>query len=111
MPEADLAGWLVTFDSPAVSGDLWNGIVAFGIFFGILYFVALRPQAQEKKAHEEMIASLAKDDLVVTGSGIHGKIVEVGADTIVLEIAEKTRVKVDRSAISRKAGAPAPEKK
>ncbi len=92
-------------------GDSWQPVIAFGIFFAILYFVALRPQQQEKKAHEQMLASLAKDDQVILSNGIHGRILEVQPETVVVEIAEKTRVKVDRVAIARKAGTSAPEKK
>jgi preprotein translocase subunit YajC len=82
--------------------DSWNSLVATAIVIGIMYFVALRPQIQEKKAHDLMLAGLAKDDAVVTSGGLHGRIVELQADNLVIEVADKVRVKVDRSAITRK---------
>lgn len=109
MPESALTGVLTTFDAAGQPG-LVNMIGAFVIFFGIFYVVAILPQNREKKAHEELLASLAKDDQVVTQSGIHGRIVEVQPELVVIEIAEKTRIKVDRSAIARKGSEPAPKK-
>ena len=87
-----------------------NLMVAFGIMFVSMYFIAIRPQQQEKKAQDALLAALAKDDQVVTTGGMYGKVVEVQGETLVLEISEKTRVKIDRSAIARKAGTPAPKK-
>jgi preprotein translocase subunit YajC len=110
MPVLSPAGLLVTHDAAAGQPDLWSGVLLLGVVVAIMYFVAWRPQSQERKAHEAMIAALVRDDKIVTSSGIHGRVVDVGADTVVREIAEKTRVTVDRSAVARKAGTPEPKK-
>ncbi len=75
----------------------------------VMYFLLWRPQMQERKNTEEMLASLAKDDRVVTIGGVHGRVVEVGPSILVLELGEKTRVTFEKSAIAKKlpAGAPA----
>ncbi len=75
----------------------------------VMYFLLWRPQMQEKKNTEDMLAALAKDDRVVTIGGVHAKVVEVGPSTVVLEIGEKTRVTFEKSAVAKKIvpGAPA----
>ena len=94
---------LTVSDTAARQPDIvWSFVFPLLMLFGLLYFIALRPQQQEKKAQEAMIASLAKDDAVVTTGGIHGRVVEVQGDVIVVEISEKTRVRVDRAGIGRK---------
>lgn len=91
--------------------SLLYNVVPILLFFAIIYFIGLRPQQQQQKAHEAMLASLAKDDQVVTSGGIHGRVVEVGPEVIVMDIGDKTRVKVDRASIARKAGSPASDDK
>lgn len=72
----------------------------------VLYFLILRPQAQERAAHEDLLQKLAKDDHVVTSSGLHGKVVEVSEELVVLEVGSKTRITFDKAAVSRRQGEP-----
>ena len=48
------------------------------IFGGIFYFMGYRPQKKEKKRVDEMMASLAIGDSVLTSSGFYGVIIEFG---------------------------------
>lgn len=70
--------------------------------FGLMWLLLIKPQNDEKNAHEALIASLSRDDRVVTQSGIHGRIVSVAETTIVLEIADKTRVTLDKTFVARR---------
>lgn len=76
--------------------------------FAVMYFLVLRPQMREKSDHEKFVQALVRGDRVVTASGVHGVIAHVGTDTVQLEIAEKTKITVDKSTIARKAGDPKP---
>lgn len=67
-----------------------------------LYLLFIKPQQDEKAKHEELLTKLAKDDWVVTASGIHGRIVEVGDDIVVLDIGDKTRITLDKTSVARK---------
>jgi preprotein translocase subunit YajC len=75
------------------------------LIFGVFYFLVLRPQVRERQEHEKLVSSLAKDDEVVTASGLHGRIVGVEADTVVLEIADRTRVVIDKTTVARRKSA------
>jgi preprotein translocase subunit YajC len=75
------------------------------LIFGVFYFFVLRPQVRERQEHDKLVTSLAKDDRVVTASGVHGTIISVDKDTVVLEIAERTKVVIDKSTVARRKSA------
>lgn len=83
---------------------LFNTLLMVLIMFGIIYFLIIRPQQREKRAHQAMLDSLKKNDLVVTQGGIYGTVavVEKEAGTVILKVADNVRIKVARSAITRK---------
>lgn len=74
------------------------------IIFGIFYFLLIRPQQKEQKKHQALLGSLVKGQRVVTGSGMHGRVYEVRDAEVVLEVADKTRITVDKVAIKRLTG-------
>ncbi len=67
------------------------------LMFAIFYFLLIRPQQKKAKQHREMIVNLKRGDGVVTSGGIHGLITALDDTTIKMEIAEKVRIKVNRS--------------
>lgn len=75
----------------------------------VVWFLLIRPQNQERDAHAKLLASLEKDDQIVTASGIHGKIVAVRDDTVILEVGKNAQLTVDKTAVARRAGTPAPK--
>lgn len=70
------------------------------LMFVIFYFLLIRPQQKKQKQHREMISNLKKGDRIITGGGIHGRVTGVGDTTLTVEIAEKVRVKVNRSNVA-----------
>jgi preprotein translocase subunit YajC len=70
------------------------------LMFVVFYFLLIWPQQKKAKAHRQVLANLQKGDNVVTGSGIYGQITGITDTTVTLEIAEKVRIKVSRSAIA-----------
>lgn len=76
------------------------------LIIAVIWFLIIKPQMDERREHEKLVNSLAKDDRVVTSSGIHGKVVEVSANTVVIEIAERTKVTFDKNAVVRREGEP-----
>lgn len=106
---------LVAHDTPPAGGaarapgflDTLPMLLAIAAIF---YFLMIRPQQKEQKEHQQLLASLQKGDKVVTLSGLHGEVFEVRDDVVVLTIAEKVRITVDKSAIRRKPGAEAEKK-
>ena len=75
-------------------------LIMMVVFFVIFYFMLMRPQMKQAKEHKKLIENLSKGDEVVTGGGLLGKITQVGDSFIVLEIASKTEVKVQKNAVT-----------
>lgn len=66
----------------------------------IFYFFMIRPQMRRQKQEKKYQEELKRGDWVVTTSGIHGKVFELNADTVILETGAG-KVKFERSAISK----------
>lgn len=65
----------------AASGSPVQAIVAqlfpFLLIFGIFYFLLIRPQQRQRKAHEDRLAALKRGDQVVTAGGLVGEVVHI----------------------------------
>ena len=70
------------------------------VFFGIFYFLAVRPQRKQRQAHQEMVAMLKKGDEIVTIGGMFGVVRRLGDDWIELDVSKGTRVRFLKKAIS-----------
>ncbi|HQG03517.1 MAG TPA: preprotein translocase subunit YajC [Thermoleophilia bacterium] len=75
-------------------------IIYILIFFGIFYFLAVRPQRKQRQAHQEMVAMLKKGDEVVTIGGMFGVIRRIGDDWVEMDVSKGTRVRFLKRAIS-----------
>jgi preprotein translocase subunit YajC len=45
--------------------------------FGIFYFLMIRPQQKQRKAHQALILAMKKGDQVVTAGGIVGEVMHI----------------------------------
>ena len=65
----------------------------------IFWFLIIRPQMRQQKAHRDKIASVKKGDQVVTAGGLVGKVIKVDDQYAEIEIAQGVRVKAVKSTI------------
>lgn len=66
----------------------------------IFYFLLIRPQQKQEKAHKKMLSELKTGDQIVTIGGIMGKIVTLKEDCLTIETgADHTKIKLQRWAI------------
>lgn len=83
----------------------WGGtIIYLAVFFGIIYFLMIRPQQKQQKQRMEMLNSVKVNDRIITIGGIHGKIVKMKDDVITVRIADKVEIEMEKTAIGRIAG-------
>ena len=75
-------------------------LVQMGLIFGIFYFLLLRPQAKQRKKHEQMLKELKKGDEIVTSGGIIGRVVHVEEDRLTLKTGDNTKLTVDRARVA-----------
>ncbi len=76
-------------------------LVPFLLIFVIFYFLLIRPQQQKQKQQQTLLDAIKKGDKVVTTSGIWGTVTNLGKDTVTLQIADNTKIKMQRENISR----------
>lgn len=65
----------------------------------VFYFFMIRPQMKRQKELRKFRESIQKGDNVVTTGGIYGKVAEIKDTTILLQVDEGVKLKVDKSAV------------
>lgn len=86
-------------EAGAQGGNPIMSFVPLILMFAIFYFMLIRPQQKKAKEHREMLGNLKKGDRVITGGGLHGRIVEVSDDVLSVDLGQ-TVVKVSRGFVS-----------
>jgi preprotein translocase subunit YajC len=86
--------------SGAGSGSMISTFIMFGAIFLIFYFMIIRPQQKRAKEREKLLSSIEKGDKVVTSGGMHGTVAGVEEKTVLLQVTENVKLKIERSAIS-----------
>lgn len=92
------------FISNAMAADGAQGgglqlVFMVAIFFGIMYFMIIRPQAKKGKEHTALIESLSKGDEVVTSAGIIGKITKLGDNYIEVKTSDSASLTFQLNAV------------
>lgn len=75
-------------------------IIYVVVFIAIFYFMAIRPQQRQRKAHAELLNSLKKGDTIITAAGMYGTVKKVDEAIVEVEIAKGVTIKVNRRAVS-----------
>jgi preprotein translocase subunit YajC len=69
--------------------------------FLVFYLFMIRPQMKKAKEEKQFRAELKKGDKVVTIGGIHGKIAEVKETTLLIEVGDGLKLKIEKTAVSK----------
>ncbi|WP_407307920.1 preprotein translocase subunit YajC [Desulfosporosinus sp. SB140] len=75
-------------------------VLYFVVFFGIMYFLMIRPQQKQAKQRQALLSGIRVKDRVVTSGGIYGKITKVKDNSVMLQIADKVEIEVAKSGIT-----------
>jgi preprotein translocase subunit YajC len=87
----------------ATGGGGMTTLIFLGLMIAVFYFFIIRPQRQRQKAQQELSASLEIGDDVRTIGGIHGRILTIDEESVLLEV-EQGQIRVARRAVGAKAG-------
>jgi preprotein translocase subunit YajC len=95
-------GTLLALAGPARPGEPnpLASLVMMGLIFAIFYFVLILPMRRKQKKLEELVKGLKGGDRVVLSSGIYGTIVGTEDDAFLVRVDDKTRIKVQKSAVA-----------
>lgn len=84
----------------APSGGGLGSFLPLLLIIVVMYFFFFRPQIKKQKEEKKFQQEIGKGMRVVTNSGIHGKILSVEDNIVILE-SENSRLKVEKSSISK----------
>ena len=94
------SSFVLAMAAPQGGGSPLAPLIPLVLMIGIFYFIIVLPMRRRQKKVQEFQSSLKVDDKVVTTSGIHGVIKKVNEKTVAVQIADKVRVEITRSAIA-----------
>lgn len=83
-------------------GDIFGILVPLLLIMPIWYFLLIRPQQKQRKAHQAKITSVRRGDQVVTGGGIIGKVTKVveGDLELEIEVSDGSKMRVMRAMLA-----------
>jgi preprotein translocase subunit YajC len=94
----NLLSILLQAATPQGGGSM--GLIFMLLIFVVFYFFMIRPQTKRQKEIKKQREAMKAGDRVVTSGGIYGKIREIKDDnTVLIEIAENVRIKVDKNSV------------
>lgn len=77
-------------------------IIYFAFLFGIMWFIMVRPQRKREKAMLEMQSSVKVGDMIVTNSGMYGRVVDIVNNLFVVEFGlnKGIRIPVEKASVT-----------
>ena len=92
------------------SAGLGMLLIQIGAFVAIFYFLLIRPQRQQAKKHQELLASLQKGDQIVTSGGVIGEVIHLKDNQVTIKSGE-ARMVITRASVATIAARPGEEAK
>ena len=83
----------------AAAPPAWLQFLPIVGIMAVFWFLIIRPQMRQQKAHRDKIAAIKKGDQIVTAGGLVGKVIKVDDQYAEIEIAQGVRVKAIKSTI------------
>ncbi|MGH9230645.1 MAG: preprotein translocase subunit YajC [Acidimicrobiales bacterium] len=79
-----------------------QALIVLAVTFVLLWVFFILPQQRRVRAHQQLVAGLEEGAEVVLTAGIHGRITELGAEDLLLEVAPGVELRVARQAVLRR---------
>jgi preprotein translocase subunit YajC len=83
------------------SADLISSLLPLVALFAIFYFLIIRPQQKQAKAHKEMVANLKKGDKIVTNGGLIVEVAKVEETYLVIKNNDNSEMKLMKEFVAK----------
>ena len=83
----------------AQQGGMWTSLIMIVLIFVVMYFFMIRPNVKKQKEIKKFRDGLSVNDKVITAGGIYGKIKDIKEKTILLEISDNVKIKIDKNSV------------
>lgn len=81
-------------------GSAVSTIIMMVLIIVVFYLFFIRPQSKKNKELKKFREGLKRGDKVITAGGIHGKILEVQDNTVIIETEGLGKLKVEKASIA-----------
>ncbi|ECL1919821.1 preprotein translocase subunit YajC [Campylobacter jejuni] len=83
--------------------SILTSLLPLVVLFAIFYFLVIRPQQKQAKAHKQMLESLQKGDKIITNGGLICEVVKPEEDFIKVKLNEdNVTAQISREFIAKK---------
>ncbi|MDR1764960.1 MAG: preprotein translocase subunit YajC [Lachnospiraceae bacterium] len=69
-------------------------ILMYVAIIGVFYFFMIRPRQKEQKKHQQLLASVAIGDIVLTSCGFYGEVIDITDDTVIVEFGNNKNCRI-----------------
>jgi preprotein translocase subunit YajC len=83
------------------SADILSSLLPLVALFAIFYFLIIRPQQKQAKAHKDMIAGLKKGDKIVTNGGLMVEVVKVEETYFLIKNSDNSEMKLAKEFVAK----------
>ena len=84
------------------NGDFFASLLTLIVLFAIFYFLVIRPQQKQQKAHAAMLSALEKGDKIITNGGLVCEVIKAEDDFIKVKLNDDVIVRVSREFVAKK---------
>lgn len=82
-------------------GSIVELLIPLILVGAIMWFLVIRPQRQQQKERDNMLGNIRRNDTVITGGGVVGKVTKVVDDNeLEVQIAPDVKVRVMRAMVA-----------
>ena len=93
--------WAAILWQADAGGSAFVSLLPLVAIFLVFYFLLFLPNQRRQKKQQELLANLKNGDRVITSGGIHGTIVGLRDDYILLRVPpDSVKLEVQRSAVA-----------
>jgi preprotein translocase subunit YajC len=100
MPSPISSLLLAAAAAPSSGTSFFIQTIPLVLVFVIFYLLMIRPQQKRMKEHQAQIMAVKKNDRVVTGGGLIGKVTRVTDTEVEVELAQGIRVMAVKSTLT-----------
>jgi preprotein translocase subunit YajC len=75
-------------------------LIVIVLLLGVMWFLVVRPQKRRQAQQAQLLSAVAEGDEILTAGGVYGTVRAVEDDSLSLEIAPGTIIRVARRAVA-----------
>lgn len=64
------------------------------VIVGVFYFLLVRPQKKQQKAHEALLTTVEAGDSILTSSGFYGVVIDVMEEVVIVEFGNNKNCRI-----------------